>query len=244
MSLELQQQVLENFFKNNTDWSLIKFLKYRDDFTYDKRKEHMLYKAWVQGLEYISVPRQLRDVLTNHQTYVIAITQLDAYVPTGCQTMCHVMNEKSSASVENFWMSIDKKLIETDYDLTLADEVTQQMKTYARSTTTRVIKRLLDSRETSSPKRSTRTKWNIEGDESDGFKADDEQVQVTVFLNPRDRLSRAFSIIGAFVIHMRQATKPPILCLFSIIDKYPKEINKLSKIGHCYQNGWATTTKQ
>ncbi|CAG8546896.1 4816_t:CDS:10 [Ambispora gerdemannii] len=63
-------------------------------------------------------------------------------------------------------MSIDKKLIETDYDLTLADEVTQQMKTYARSTTTRVTKRLLDSRETSFPKRSTRTKWNIEGDES------------------------------------------------------------------------------
>ncbi|CAG8546918.1 4817_t:CDS:2 [Ambispora gerdemannii] len=48
MSLESQQQVLENFFKNNTDWSLIKFLKYRaegDDFTYDRRKEHMLYKA-------------------------------------------------------------------------------------------------------------------------------------------------------------------------------------------------------
>ncbi|CAG8449809.1 7335_t:CDS:2 [Acaulospora colombiana] len=70
-------------------------------------------------------------------------------------------------------MSIDKKLssekkkhIEADYDLTLADEVTQQMKTYVRSTTTRVTKRFLDSCETSSPKRSTRTKWNIEGDES------------------------------------------------------------------------------
>ncbi|CAG8651603.1 10308_t:CDS:2, partial [Funneliformis mosseae] len=48
MSHESQLQAIETFFKNNTDWSLIKFLKYRaqeGDFTYDKRNEHMLYKV-------------------------------------------------------------------------------------------------------------------------------------------------------------------------------------------------------
>ncbi|RIA85928.1 hypothetical protein C1645_741215 [Glomus cerebriforme] len=79
--------------------------------------------------------------------------------------------EKSSVSVDNFWMSVDKKLnnekmerIKTDYDLTLADEVSQQMSTYVRSTTTRVTKRFLDSRKISSPERST--KWDIEDDEN------------------------------------------------------------------------------
>ncbi|CAI2190023.1 6639_t:CDS:2, partial [Funneliformis geosporum] len=95
-----------------------------DDFTYDRRKEHMLYKAVLnllakehaQAIKYLS----------------IAITQLDAYVPTGCQTTCRVMNEKSSASIENFWMSIDKKLsnerkehIETKWDIEDDENKTQ-----------------------------------------------------------------------------------------------------------------------
>ena len=47
MSLEIQLTI-ENFFKKNTNWSLIKFLNYRardDEFTYNKRKEHLLYKS-------------------------------------------------------------------------------------------------------------------------------------------------------------------------------------------------------
>ncbi|CAG8716720.1 7231_t:CDS:2, partial [Funneliformis mosseae] len=50
-----------------------------------------------------------------------------------------------------------------DYDLTVADEVSQQMKSYVRSTTTKVYKRFLGSCETSSPKRLTRTNWSIKG---------------------------------------------------------------------------------
>ncbi len=48
MSLETQLQIIENLFKKNTNWSLIKFLNYRakdKEFTYNKRKEYLLYKS-------------------------------------------------------------------------------------------------------------------------------------------------------------------------------------------------------
>ena len=41
------QEVIERFFKNNPTWSLFRFLQYRngaEDFTYDKRQEHKMYK--------------------------------------------------------------------------------------------------------------------------------------------------------------------------------------------------------
>ncbi|GES96050.1 hypothetical protein RCL_jg392.t1 [Rhizophagus clarus] len=76
--LQLQtEETIEKFFKKNKTWSLLKFLNFRaenDDFTCNRRKEHGLYKKAL-------------NVLT---TYVTAITQPDAYVPTGCsQAMVH-----------------------------------------------------------------------------------------------------------------------------------------------------------
>ncbi|CAG8662437.1 9495_t:CDS:2, partial [Paraglomus occultum] len=149
----------------HTDWSLLKFLKYRaegDDFTYDRRKEHMLYKANLNLLARTKEHAQAIKYLSNFE------------------------NEKASVSIDNFWMSVDnrfsnekQKHIETGYDLTLADEVTQQMKTYIRSTTTRVTKRFLDSRETSSPKRSTRRKRDIEDGENETQMYQENQEIIT-----------------------------------------------------------------
>ncbi|CAG8685606.1 4371_t:CDS:2 [Rhizophagus irregularis] len=47
--------------------------------------------------------------LNTFRLRVIAITQLDGFVPTGCQTSCYVMNERSSGNVLNFWTTISKK---------------------------------------------------------------------------------------------------------------------------------------
>ncbi|CAG8664011.1 7194_t:CDS:2, partial [Paraglomus brasilianum] len=44
--------------------------------------------------------------------YVTAITQPDAYVPTGCQPTSHVVDEESSPNVVNFWNEIEKKSYE------------------------------------------------------------------------------------------------------------------------------------
>ncbi|CAG8547587.1 9453_t:CDS:2 [Ambispora gerdemannii] len=138
------QAVIEKFFKNNVTWSLLKFLQYRkgvDDFTYDKTKEHRLYKRaltvlandqartyllrlrWVQGLEYVPVPRQLRDILTTPELRVISITQLDGYVPTGCQATSRVMDDKSSENVFNFWTRIEEKCYEDKINIARTDGV-------------------------------------------------------------------------------------------------------------------------
>ncbi|CAI2189139.1 12391_t:CDS:2, partial [Funneliformis geosporum] len=156
ISLEIQLQIIENFFEKNTNWLLIKFLNYRakdDEFTYDKRKEHLLYKSVLSLLS--KDYAQAQKYLSSFEAYAIAITQLDAYVPTSYQTSCHVMNEKTSEVVNIFWNSIDKKLcdskiehVETNYDLGIATEVTQQMETYIKSSTTRVTKRFSNSCQT------------------------------------------------------------------------------------------------
>uniref|UniRef100_U9UTK5 Uncharacterized protein n=1 Tax=Rhizophagus irregularis (strain DAOM 181602 / DAOM 197198 / MUCL 43194) TaxID=747089 RepID=U9UTK5_RHIID len=80
--------------------------------------------GWVQGLEYIPVRDTLSSQLNSlwrvrvkfvfpqaflNRLRVIAITQLDGFVPTGCQTSCYVMNERSSGNVLNFWTTISKK---------------------------------------------------------------------------------------------------------------------------------------
>ena len=47
MKMASQEDYLD-FFKNNSTWSLLKFLKYREgteSFTYEKDKEHMLYRS-------------------------------------------------------------------------------------------------------------------------------------------------------------------------------------------------------
>lgn len=53
-SVEMQiQKVIEEFFKRSKDWSLFSFLKYREgagNFTYEKDKEHMLYKKALESL--------------------------------------------------------------------------------------------------------------------------------------------------------------------------------------------------
>ncbi|CAI2195169.1 1940_t:CDS:2 [Funneliformis geosporum] len=90
-------ETIEQFFMSSSTWSLFSFLQYRegvDDFTYDKVKEHMLYKS---ALNLLSKDHdQARKCLLNFETSlnrlrVIAITQLDGFVPTGCQTSCYVM---------------------------------------------------------------------------------------------------------------------------------------------------------
>ena len=65
---ESQLQAIEHFFKNDMDWSLIKFLKYRaqdDNFTYDKRNEHMLYRVALNLLS--KEHSQARQYLTDFE---------------------------------------------------------------------------------------------------------------------------------------------------------------------------------
>ncbi|CAG8469247.1 24200_t:CDS:2 [Gigaspora margarita] len=133
------QEALEHFFKNATNYSLINFLNFRAeayDFTYNKRREHLLYKKSleilainddlartylsdfaVQELEYIPVPGQLRDVLTTPDTR-------------------NHLKKYNNDKIED---------IEADYELTVAAEVSQQMKTYIRSTTARITNRFSES---------------------------------------------------------------------------------------------------
>ncbi|RGB28982.1 hypothetical protein C1646_672811 [Rhizophagus diaphanus] len=146
------QQAIESFFKNNSTWSLSRFLQYRneaEDYTYDKRQEHKTYKK-----------------------ALVALSEDPSYAQQAQICLSGFENEKSSTSIENFWISIDKKLatkklerIEDHYDLTIADEVTQQMTTYIRSTTTRVTERFLNSCETSSQNRSTENQEPVEVDD-------------------------------------------------------------------------------
>ncbi|CAG8696591.1 14538_t:CDS:10, partial [Funneliformis caledonium] len=84
---------------------------YREEagnFTYEKDKEHMIYK---KALESLSENDEVRKCIRNFEVKLcaIAITQLDGYVLTGCQAMCCVMNEKVSESVLHFWTTTEKK---------------------------------------------------------------------------------------------------------------------------------------
>ncbi|CAG8526577.1 499_t:CDS:2, partial [Cetraspora pellucida] len=58
---------------------------------------------------------------------VIAMTQLDGFVPTGCQTSCYVMNERSSENVLNFWTTIEKKRHGDLIDIARADGVLRML---------------------------------------------------------------------------------------------------------------------
>ncbi|CAI2194440.1 7922_t:CDS:10, partial [Funneliformis geosporum] len=77
-----------------------------DNFTCNRRKEHALYKKALDVLAVNLNNAQAQDLLSGFKTYVTAITQPDAYVPTGCS---QAMNEKSSEGVINFWAMIEKK---------------------------------------------------------------------------------------------------------------------------------------
>ncbi|CAG8610298.1 14263_t:CDS:2, partial [Funneliformis caledonium] len=142
-------ETIEQFFKSSSTWSLFSFLQYRegvDDFTYDKVKEHMLYKS---ALNLLSKDHdQARKCLLNfepaefawrvrvefvfpqaslNRLRVIAITQLDGFVPTGCQTSCYVMNERSSGNVHNFWTTIEKKRYGDRIGIARADGVLRML---------------------------------------------------------------------------------------------------------------------
>ncbi|CAG8535891.1 26973_t:CDS:2, partial [Dentiscutata erythropus] len=69
-------------------------------------------------------------------------------------------NERSSKSVNKFWMTVNEELIdskikneENEYDLTLTTNVNKQMGTYVNATTSRLTKRFLECAEESPPKR-------------------------------------------------------------------------------------------
>ncbi|CAJ0756887.1 9907_t:CDS:2 [Entrophospora sp. SA101] len=77
--------------------------------------------------------------------------------------------------MDNFWVLINKKLNNEKFEcievselfILTADEVTQHMKKYISSTTTRVTKRFLDRYETSPSKRLTKIKSSIENDKNE-----------------------------------------------------------------------------
>ena len=62
------QEVIRDFFKNDSSWSLLPFLQYRkgvDSFTYDKAKENRLYKS---ALDLLSKDDdQARKCLLNYE---------------------------------------------------------------------------------------------------------------------------------------------------------------------------------
>jgi hypothetical protein len=70
-------ETIEQFFKSSSTWSLFSFLQYRegvDDFTYDKVKEHMLYKSALNLLS--KVHDQARKCLLNFEVnylYLLAV---------------------------------------------------------------------------------------------------------------------------------------------------------------------------
>nr|CAG8575314.1 13639_t:CDS:10 [Entrophospora candida] len=117
--MPLIQEIIEGFFKDKSKWSLFAFLQYREkeyDFTYDRRQEHKLYK---KSLEVLSKDHiQARECLSKFEVKlnVIAITQPDAHVPTGCQPTSRVMYVKTSADMESFWRMVDKKRCENEIE--------------------------------------------------------------------------------------------------------------------------------
>ncbi|CAB4399322.1 unnamed protein product [Rhizophagus irregularis] len=93
-------ETIEQFFKSSSTWSLFSFLQYRegvDDFTYDKVKEHMLYKS---ALNLLSKDHdQARKCLLNFE------------------------NERSSGNVHNFWTTIEKKRYGDRIGIARADDL-------------------------------------------------------------------------------------------------------------------------
>ncbi|PKY35378.1 hypothetical protein RhiirB3_476175, partial [Rhizophagus irregularis] len=97
-------ETIEQFFKSSSTWSLFSFLQYRegvDDFTYDKVKEHMLYKS---ALNLLSKDHdQARKCLLNFE------------------------NERSSGNVHNFWTTIEKKRYGDRIGIARADGVLRML---------------------------------------------------------------------------------------------------------------------
>ncbi|EXX66181.1 hypothetical protein RirG_126270 [Rhizophagus irregularis DAOM 197198w] len=83
MTSQISQEGFLDFFENNSTWSLLKFLHYRmgtKSFTYEKDKEHMLYRSTL-----ISLSNE------RARTCLLAFEK-----------------EKTSQSVESFWNGIEK----------------------------------------------------------------------------------------------------------------------------------------
>ncbi|CAG8605456.1 237_t:CDS:2, partial [Scutellospora calospora] len=138
--LTTMEEMTDFFKKTRSNWSLIDFLQYRrkqEDFSYDKTKEHSDYKKALETLigcvDYTNKAKKWLDTFEN---------------------------ERSSKSVNKFWMTVNEELIdskikneENEYDLTLTTNVNKQMGTYVNATTSRLTKRFLECAEESPPKR-------------------------------------------------------------------------------------------
>ncbi|CAG8641443.1 13586_t:CDS:2 [Dentiscutata heterogama] len=114
-------ETIEQFFKSSSTWSLFSFLKYRecvDDFTYDKVKEHMLYKS---ALNLLSKDHdQARKCLLNFEPAEFALAgESGVRLPSG--------NERSSEKVLNFWTTIEKKRYGDLIDIARADGVLRML---------------------------------------------------------------------------------------------------------------------
>ncbi|CAG8561322.1 1376_t:CDS:10, partial [Ambispora leptoticha] len=109
----------------------------QEDFSYDKTKEHSDYKKALETL-----------------------IGCVAYTNKAKKWLDTFENERSSKSVNKFWMTVNEELIdskikneENEYDLTLTTNVNKQMGTYVNATTSRLTKRFLECAEESPPKR-------------------------------------------------------------------------------------------
>ncbi|CAB5367397.1 unnamed protein product [Rhizophagus irregularis] len=85
MMSQISQESFLDFFENNLTWSLLKFFYYRmgtKSFTYEKDKEHMLYRSMLISL-------------SNERARICLLA----------------FEEKTSQSVESFWNGIEKNCL-------------------------------------------------------------------------------------------------------------------------------------
>ncbi|CAG8724916.1 17225_t:CDS:2, partial [Dentiscutata heterogama] len=155
------EEMTDFFKKTRSNWSLINFLQYRrkqEDFSYDKTKEHSDYKKALETLigcvDYTNKAKKWLDTF-EWITRSFGVLELRARIRLAIET-----NERSSKSVNKFWMTVNEELIdskikneENEYDLTLTTNVNKQMGTYVNATTSRLTKRFLECAEESPPKR-------------------------------------------------------------------------------------------
>ncbi|CAG8559466.1 17256_t:CDS:10, partial [Dentiscutata heterogama] len=119
-------QEVKDFFKNNSTWSLLKFLQYRErteSFTYEKDKEHMFYKSALTMISDEQAQlcllnfevKYMRCVIPQPAGFVLA-GERGVRLPSALLNILHVSchdaigwREKISQSVDNFWSEIEKK---------------------------------------------------------------------------------------------------------------------------------------
>ncbi|CAG8710083.1 9928_t:CDS:10 [Cetraspora pellucida] len=116
MTSQIPQEDFLDFFVNNSTWSLLKFLKYRagtESFTYEKDKEHLLYRS---ALISISTEQAQTCLLTFEPAGFVLAGERGVHLPSAPLNILHVSchdatdwkRERSSKSVGNFWNEIEK----------------------------------------------------------------------------------------------------------------------------------------